>query len=39
MIFPPNRLTIVDKLDMLTNTFRPVGEAAMEISFKKCCTA
>ena len=39
MIFPPNRLTIVDKLDMLTNAFHPVGEAAMAIGFKKCYTA
>ena len=36
---PPNRLNNVDKLQLLKNAFRPVGEAAMAFDFKKCCTA
>ena len=29
----------VDKLHLLKNAFRSVGEAAMAFDFKKCCTA
>ena len=38
-ILPPNRSNNVDKLHLLKNAFRPVGEAAMAFDFKKCCTA
>ena len=33
MILPPNRSNNVDKLHMLKNAFRPVGEAAMAFDF------
>ena len=36
---PPNRSSNVDKLNLLKNTFRLVGKAAMAFNFKKCCTA
>ena len=38
-ILPPNRSNNVDKLHLLKNAFRPVGEAAITFDFKKCCTA
>ena len=34
-----NRSNNVDKLHLIKNAFRPVGEAAMTFDFKKCCTA
>ena len=34
-----NRSNNVDKLHMLKNAFRPVGEAAMAFDFKNYCTA
>ena len=36
---PPNRSNNVDRLRLLKNAFRPIGEAAMAFDFKKCCTA
>ena len=39
MILPPNTSNNFDKVHMLNNAFRPVGEAAKEFDFKKCCTA
>ena len=38
-ILPPNRSNNVNKLHLLKNAFRPVGEITMAIDFEKCCTA
>ena len=38
-ILLPNRSKNVDKLHLLKNAFRPIGEAAMAFEFKQCCTA
>ena len=38
-ILPPKRSNNVDKLYLLKNAFCLVGEVAMVIDFKQCCTA
>ena len=38
-ILPLYRSNNVDKLQLITNAFRPVGETAMAFDYKKCCTA
>ena len=38
-ILPPNRSSNVDKLQLLKNAFRPVGEVATAFDFKKCCAS
>ena len=38
-ILPHNRSNNADKLQLLKNAFRPVGEAAMAFNFKNCFTA
>ena len=38
-ICPPNRSNNVDKLNLLKNALRSVGEAPMAFDFFKCCPA